>query len=43
MTLVSWLQTALENEVMNRELASRPNNKSDPKSLGKPHSTLTAR
>src|SRR5665648_86938 len=34
---VAWLQTALENEVMNRELASRPKTKKDPKPSTKPH------
>ena len=34
---IAWLQTALENEVMNRELASRPKTKKDPKPSTKPH------
>ena len=36
---VAWLRTALENEVMNRELASRPKTKSDPKASVKPRLT----
>src|SRR5665648_322038 len=36
---IAWLQTALENEVMNRELASRPKTKKDPKPSAKPRLT----
>ena len=34
---IAWLQTALEYEVMNRELASRPKTKRDPKASAKPY------
>jgi len=34
---IAWLQTALENEVINRDLASRPKIKRNPKTLAKPH------
>ena len=34
---IAWLQTALGNEVMNRELASRPKTKRDPKPSTKLH------
>ena len=40
---VAWLQKALENEVINRELASRPKTKRDPKPSTKSHSTFTAK
>jgi len=40
---IAWLQKALENEVINRELASRPKTKRDPKPSTKSHSTRTAK
>lgn len=40
---IAWLQTALEYEVINRELASRPKIKKVPKSSTKSHPTLTAK
>ena len=40
---IAWLQAALENEVMNRELASRPKTKREPKSSVKSHSTPPAK
>src|SRR5665648_7197 len=36
---VAWLQKALENEVINRELASRPKTKLDSKPLSKHHAS----
>jgi len=40
---IAWLRKALENEIINRELASRPKTKRDLKPSVKSHSTLTAR
>ena len=40
---IAWLQKALENEVINKELASRPKTKRDPKPSTKLHSTRTAK
>jgi hypothetical protein len=40
---VAWLQKALENEIINRELASRPKTKRNPKPSTKSHSTLIAK
>lgn len=40
---IAWLYKALENEVINRELASRPKILTDPKLSTKSHSTRTAK
>ena len=39
----AWLQKALKNEVVNRELANRPKNKRDPKPSVKSRSTFTVK